>query len=201
MQCDGSCSAPAPNVPSNLGSGCNRNQCGGSGTIDCNGNCNSESPYVPSNYGQSCGCGGVIQCSGQCSASDCPSSYVCRNNVCLPQKEFLSTQTGTWQGQAFNGWWSSCGSDTFCLFGGTYPNCGGGGRVGFSRSFNCPSGTVENANFQCGLGGTPYPDNYRNPYQVSYSGGTVTVTCEKQQSWSCYGTNSMSGTFDCYKYN
>ncbi|MBI4146045.1 hypothetical protein HY489_01775 [Candidatus Woesearchaeota archaeon] len=219
VQCDGSCSVPAPNVPSNIGQACNRNQCGGNGVVQCDGSCSAPAPSVPSNYGQACGCGGTVQCTGQCSGQECPFGYVCRNSVCLPEKMLLSTQSVSYASPII-GTYSGCQwPETTCIGSMIDPSINGvvaykgysncqSNRAKFKATFTCPVGNAENARFVCGVmsvftpsGGAPYG----TVYSTAYAGSSVTVECTKAPAGGldipCFGQNWMSGRIDCYKYN
>lgn len=93
IQCDGSCSGSTPAVPYTVDDTCNRNSCGGTGTITdaCTGTCSASPPFIYT-VGDTCNrnsCGGTgtitDQCTGACSAS-APTVYTvgaaCNRNSC-----------------------------------------------------------------------------------------------------------------------
>lgn len=87
------------------GKECNRNVCGGTGTVLCDGSCSASAPEVPSNFGKPCCGGGTIQCSGQCSTQSCPQGQVCQNNLCITVKQ---------------GYCGACEANSQCLSGFCY---------------------------------------------------------------------------------
>ena len=108
--CTGACDSPAPPAPSyTVGDACNRNVCGGSGTIidACTGACSSPAPVIPVDYGTACNrntCGGTgtILCDGSCSAPapPCDITPPIVDGFYSPSSPISNTQTVSFTGNA-----------------------------------------------------------------------------------------------------
>lgn len=104
IQCNGSCSGGYANYT--YGAACNRNSCGGTGTIndECSGTCSASAPpeYGTAACGtNACGSGNTNNCTGACNDPAPPTVYTqsaCNINACGTAGGTIGQCTGTCSG-------------------------------------------------------------------------------------------------------